>query len=228
MNNIGLYIMVGLIFLGLMIPDAVKKLKSFDNIVSVKGLCEKEVMADKAIWPLTFKIGDDKLEELSAQISKQTQIVKDYLIAGGISEDEITVAPAKISDKFTQEYGGNDRQFRYVATCAVTVCTADVQKVLNLMSTQTQLIGKGLALSNEWDNQPQFKFEGLNEIKPEMIEEANLNAREVAQKFANDCGSRLGKIKDAAQGTFSIEDRDSNTPSIKKVRVVTYVTYYLR
>ena len=73
-----------------------------------------------------------------------------------------------------------------------------------------------------------FKFEGLNEIKPGMIEEATKNAREVGEKFAKDSGSRLGKIKTANQGTFSITDRDSNTPEIKKVRVVTSVTYYLK
>jgi hypothetical protein len=72
-----------------------------------------------------------------------------------------------------------------------------------------------------------FLFEGLNDIKPEMIEEATKNAREVAQKFADDSGSKLGKIRTASQGYFSIDDRDSNTPSIKKVRVVTNVDYYL-
>ena len=60
-----------------------------------------------------------------------------------------------------------------------------------------------------------------------MIEEATKNAREVAQKFADDSGSKLGKIREANQGYFTIEDRDSNTPNIKKVRVVTNVTYYL-
>ena len=74
----------------------------------------------------------------------------------------------------------------------------------------------------------EFKYEGLNAIKPQMIEEATKNAREAAEKFAKDSDSRLGKIKTANQGTFTIENRDSNTPYIKKIRAVTSVTYYLK
>ena len=111
----------------------------------------------------------------------------------------------------------------------ITACTRKIDKVLTLMSKQSELLKKGVVTGgNTWDNPVQFKYEGLNEIKPEMIEEATKNAREVADKFAKDSGSKLGKIKTASQGTFTIEDRDSNTPEIKKIRVVTSVTYYLK
>jgi hypothetical protein len=104
-----------------------------------------------------------------------------------------------------------------------------VELVRKLMQQQTTLLKKGISLTeNAWENPVQFKFEGLNEIKPEMIEEATVNARAAAQKFAKDSGSKLGKIKSANQGTFTIADRDSNTPYIKTVRVVTSVTYYLK
>lgn len=224
----GLYIMVGLIFLGLMLPGAVNKYKSFDNTVSVKGLCEREVKADRAIWPMIYKVASNDLEQVYTQIEAQAGLIREFLKAGGIEDGEITMAPPKVNDKYAQDYGNNDRQYRYIATCTITVCTDKVDEVLKLMASQSALIKKGIALTTEWDTQTQFKFEGLNSVKPAMIEEATRNAREVAQKFADDSGSRLGRIKDAAQGTFSIEDRDSSTPSVKKVRVVTYVTYYLR
>ena len=112
----------------------------------------------------------------------------------------------------------------------ITVCTQDVDKVLALMSRQQELLKKGIVVgsANQWENPVEFKYEGLNAIKPQMIEEATRNAREAAQKFAKDSGSRLGKIRTANQGTFTIENRDSNTPYIKRVRVVTSVTYYLK
>ena len=111
----------------------------------------------------------------------------------------------------------------------ITVCTSDVDAVLTLMSRQSELLKKGIVTggANQWENPVEFKYEGLNGIKPEMIEEATMNAREAAEKFAKDSDSRLGKIKTASQGTFTIENRDSNTPYIKKVRVVTSVVYYL-
>jgi uncharacterized protein len=60
-----------------------------------------------------------------------------------------------------------------------------------------------------------------------MVEEATTKAREVAEKFAKDSKSKLGKIKKASQGQFSINNRDKNNPHIKKIRVVSTVEYYL-
>ncbi len=226
----GLFIMIGLIFLGLMLPKAVSDFRSFDRTVAVKGLCEREVKADKVIWPLVFKVVGNDIQTVYSDINRNNAIIMDFLVKGGISPEEITVSVPTISDKYAQEYGNNDRTFRYLSTNVVTVCTADVDKVLELMNRQTELLKQGIVIGSEnaWSNPVEFKFEGLNEIKPSMIEEATKNAREAAKKFAKDSGSRLGKIKNASQGTFSIENRDSNTPYIKKVRVVSSVTYYLK
>lgn len=225
----GLFIMAGLIVLGLMIPNAVSKYRSFDRVVNVKGLCEKEVTADKVIWPIVYRVMSDDITSVYNQTDTYNEMISDFLEKGGIKESEITIAVPSVSDKYANEYGSNDRAFRYIAKNVVTVCTDNVNAVLSLMSKQSELMKKGLVIvGNDWENPVEFKYEGLNDIKPAMIEEATQNAREAAEKFAKDSGSRLGKIKNANQGTFTIENRDSNTPYIKKVRVVTSVTYYLK
>ena len=225
----GLFIMVGLIVLGLMIPRAVEKYRSYDRVVNVKGLCEMEVKADKVIWPIVYKVMSDNVQSIYSQTDVSNSVIVDFLLAGGITQDEIAVSVPQISDKLANEYGDNNRAFRYIAKNVVTVCTSDVDKVLALMSSQADLLKKGVVVAgNDWENPVEFKYEGLNGIKPQMIEEATKNAREVAEKFAKDSDSKIGKIKTANQGTFSIEARDSNTPYIKKVRVVTSVTYYLK
>ena len=225
----GLAIMVGLIVLGFNIPKAVSDYRSFDRIVNVKGLCEREVKADKVIWPVTFKVVSDDIQSIYSQIDRNNQTIISFLVSGGLSENEISVAVPVISDKYANEYGNNDRTYRYIASSVITVCTDKIDQVLELMSKQSELLKKGIVTGgNTWENQVQFKYEGLNDIKPEMIEEATKNAREVADKFAKDSGRKLGKTKTARQGTFTIEGRDSNTPEVKKVRVVTSVTYYLK
>ena len=225
----GLAIMVGLVVLGLMIPRAVSVYRSYDRTVDVKGLCEREVKADRVIWPITYKVMADDIRSIYSQLDGSVATIKDFLLSGGISEDEISVSVPSVSDKFANEYGENQRTFRYIAKNVVTVCTDKVDLVLALMARQSELLKKGIVTeSNDWENRDEFSYEGLNDIKPEMIEIATMNAREAAQKFAKDSGSRLGKIKTANQGTFSIVDRDSNTPYIKKIRIVTYVTYYLK
>ena len=201
-----------------MFPTAVSKFRNYDRTVNVKGLSEREVMADKVIWPLAFNVVGNDLNGVYAEIDRNISVIKKFLTEGGISESEISVSIPTLSDKYAQEYWNNDRTYLYNSNNDVTECTDNEDTVLALKNPQT----------NAWENQVQFQFEGLNGIKPEMIEDATKNAREAAEKFAKDSGSRLGKIKTASQGTFSISDRDSNTPYIKKVRVVSSVTYYLK
>ena len=224
-----LIIAAAIVLAGLMLPLSVAKLKSYDRTVDVKGLCEREVKADKVIWPITYNVVDDQLANILAQTEDYNGIIMKFLSEGGIKAEEISVSTPKISDKYANEYGNNDRVYRYLCTNIITVCTSDIDAVLALQAKQSDLMKSGITLrSNEWESTTQFSFEALNDIKPEMIEEATANARQAAKKFAQDSGSRLGKIKTATQGTFSIENRDSNTPHLKKVRVVTYVTYYLK
>ena len=109
------------IFLGAMLPKAVKDFRSFDRIVTVKGLCEKEVPADKVIWPLVFKVVGNDISSVYSEINRNTEAIKQFLTDGGISEEEITVAVPVISDKYAQEYGNNDRTYRYLSTNAIQV-----------------------------------------------------------------------------------------------------------
>jgi hypothetical protein len=222
--------MSGLIVLGTMFPLAVKEYRSYERTVNVKGLCEIEVKADKVIWPIVYKVMSDDIQSIYDQTDAGNDVILDFLKSGGISADEITVSVPQISDKLANEYGDNNRAFRYIAKNVITVCSSDVDKVLELMSGQSELLKRGIVTggSNQWENPVEFRYEGLNDIKPGMIEDATKNAREAALKFAKDSDSILGKIRSANQGTFTIEDRDSNTPYIKKVRVVTSVTYYLK
>lgn len=221
-------ILLGLVFLGLMLPHTAKVFRSFERTVSVKGLCEKEVKADKVIWPLVYKVVGNDMDVVYKAIEGEKSSIIEFLNKGGIKAEEISVSLPSVSDKFSENYVDVNRVYRYVASCTITVCSQDVDKVLAVMNRQNELLAKGIVLSTEWDSKPQFTFEGLNEIKPQMIEEATKNARAAADKFAKDSDSKLGKIKTANQGQFSITDRDSNTPQEKKVRVVTSIEYYLK
>ena len=206
----GLFVMIGLVVIGLHMTGAVGKYRSYDRTVNVKGLCEKEVKADKVIWPVVYKVMANDIQSIYDQIDANNEIVMSFLNSGGIKTEEISTAVPAISDKYANEYGSNNRTYRYIATSVLTVCTTDVDAVLDLMSRQSELLKKGVITGgNNWENPVEFKYEGLNAIKPQMIEEATKNAREAAEKFAKDSDSRLGKIKTANQGTFTIENRDA-------------------
>jgi hypothetical protein len=128
----GLFIMIGLIVIGFHISGAVAKYRSYDRTVNVKGLCEKEVKADKVIWPVVYKVMANDIQSVYDQIDANNATVISFLESGGIKTDEISVAVPNISDKYATEYGSNDRTYRYIATGIVTVCTSDVDAVLAL------------------------------------------------------------------------------------------------
>ena len=221
---------IAIIVLGSMLPIAVKDFRAFDRTVTVKGLCEREVEADKVIWPINYRVASNDLSDLTAKMESNRRTIVQFLKDGGIDESEITFSAPKISDKYSQEYVGTDnRRFRYISQNVITVSTEKVSKVQPLTTRVQELLKAGVIVSSEnyWDDNIQYLFEGLNEIKPDMIHEATANARVAAEQFATDSDSKIVKIKTASQGTFSIEDRDATTPQIKRVRVVTSLTYYL-
>lgn len=223
----GICLLAGLMFIGAMLPKAVNDYRGYERVVNVKGLCEREVLADKVIWPLAITVSGDEINSIYQDISSRNAKVKKFLIDGGIPEENITISAATVNDRNNESYNSN-RMYRYIVKDVITVCSNDIETVRGLMSKQNELLKAGIVIDDEnWENQTVFSYESLNDIKPSMIEEATKNAREVGLKFASDSGSKLGKIKEANQGTFSISDRDSNTPWVKKVRVVTNVTYYL-
>ena len=220
---------VGLIVLGFLLNTGINNFTNRDRVVTVKGLAEMEVAADKVIWPLMYKdIGND-METLYTNIQRKNKTIVDFLMSNGISSEEITVAPPEIIDMEAERYINQAIQYRYNATSVITVTSNDVEKIRKLISEQTELLRQGVAITGgDYRYNTLYEFTGLNSIKPTMIEEATKNAREAAEKFALDSGSKLGKIRNASQGQFTISDRDANTPFIKNVRVVTTVNYYLK
>ena len=219
---------VGLALLGVFVYNGINSLAKRDRFVSVRGLAEKEVKADRVIWPLTYKTVGNDLGAVYRDISTANRKIAAFLTRNGIKASDITTGAPQVSDLWTNEYNDNRNRERYNATSVTTVSSSDVDRVRALMTRTGELLSEGIAIApNDYSSQIQFDFTSLNKIKPQMIEQATKNAREAAENFAKDSGSKLGKIKSAQQGLFSIDSRDSNTPYIKEVRVVTTVDYYL-
>jgi len=226
---LGVFLFAGLIGLGYIISNGVMKMKSLERTVSVKGLSEREVPADVAIWPIKFNAVNNDLNELFSDIQNKNHLVLGFLKESGFEDGEISVSVPAIVDRQAQGYSDASKlPFRYSGSSTITVYSRNVEAVRKTMNKAVDLGKKGIAIvGQDYETRTEFLFTKLNDIKPAMIEEATRNARDVAQKFAKDSDSKLGKIKAASQGQFTISDRDSNTPYTKKVRVVSTVEYYL-
>ena len=228
-RSLGVAFVLGMMILGGSLILMISNLKSYDRCVTVKGLCEKEVMADKVIWPIIYKQGGNELGTLYTTVQEMNRTIIEFLKEAGVTDDEITVNAPSILDTRTNLYGERNT-YHYIITAGITVCSNQVDRIVKLQTEQAKLYEKGIpvGMGENWSHPTTYSFTGLNDIKPAMIEEATINARQAAEKFAKDSHSKLGKIKTATQGQFSVSDRDSNTPYIKNVRVVTNVVYYLK
>jgi hypothetical protein len=226
---LGISIGLGIVIAGLSLSRALYQSRVADRFVSVKGLAEKEVDADLAIWPITFRDAGNDLLALQQVADENRKIITEFLTEKGFKAEDINHSAPKITDSYAEGFYGNDevRGPRYRIQKTITLRSSNVELVKQTMEKSGELVTKGIALSEDWENRTEFLFTALNDIKPAMIREATINAREAAETFAQDSGSKIGKIKNATQGFFSITDRDANSPDKKIIRVVTTMEYYL-
>lgn len=228
---LGGLIAVGLVWSGSYLRTVGKIWQESNRIASVKGVAERELKADMALWPVYFRVEAKDLASLQNELQKSEMLTRTFLEQQGFDDAELSLSPMKVNDR--SEYSSNERADanRYTGSAAVVVRTTKVETVREASRHTGDLVSQGVLLSAgmyESGNEPQYEFTGLNDIKPDMIREATANARKAAEQFASDSGSHLGAIKTASQGYFSVDDLDSYTPDIKKVRVVTNIDYTLK
>lgn len=224
----GFLVCIGLLVLGIFIRYGLTHLNDSHRTVAVRGLCEKEVKANKVTWPIVSKEVGNYLPTIFNNLENTNKMIVAFLKANGIEEEEISINPPAVIDLQADRYSYNQNPYRYNVTNVVVVTSSKVDKVNDLIKKQAELLKEGVAVvAGDYQYQTTYEYTDLNVIKPEMIAEATINARVAADKFAEDSGSKVGKIQTASQGQFSIEDRDQYTPYIKRIRVVSSIIYNL-
>ncbi|MBX3041092.1 MAG: SIMPL domain-containing protein [Bdellovibrionaceae bacterium] len=222
-----LLIAVGIVVAGFLMSRAIVTFKEMDRAVEVRGLAERVVDADQAVWTIRYSASSEQLTDVNAKILALQNQVIDFVKQQGFTDAEIQKDVVNMTDKTTQEYG-DSKGPRFVARGGVMVGTKRVQEVTAASQKTDELLKKGIVLSS---SNVSYYFTDLNSIKPAMLQEATKSAREAAQVFAQHADAKVGGIKRATQGLFSInsplEDYDNSTSIKKKVRVVTQVVFYL-
>ena len=162
-------IALGLFFMGLSVKSGLENSLKDERIVSVRGLSERTVPADKVVWPLVYKEVGNDLATLSNEFGLKNKIIVDYLKSKGITDEEISIASPEIIDLQAERYMSQNVIYRYNLTSVITVSSQQVDLVRNLISAQGELLDKGIAIvSGEYDTQVNYLFTGLNDLKPDM------------------------------------------------------------
>jgi hypothetical protein len=242
---LGILLALGLIVGGWELGTQVKATRLGDRYVTVRGLSERNVKSDLAIWPIDYKEAGDDLSSLYSKTEADRKVILQFLNQQGIRPSEIELGVLRVVDTQANEFGGDNRApHRYIVEQQITVMTPRVDQIAAATQKTMYLLQQGIVLNSNQGQELAYKFTGLNSIKPDMITEATRNARAAADRFAADSGSSVGPIRQANQGVFSIlpanSGGDTGEPDqsgsylanadsslMKTIRVVTSVQYYL-
>ena len=223
--KIGISIVMAAVILAVGLANIITPERS----VSVRGLAEREVDADLAVWNMSFSMGENSLESMQKSLLEKTEVIKKYLIKHGLEESDFTVKPAAITDNSLNSYMDQTKiTYKFVAQQTILVRSGKIEAVKSAYADSLELVSAGIAVSQDYDSKVSYEFTKLNDIKPEMIAEATKNARTAAEQFAHDSNSKVGKIKKATQGLFTIDDAAVGLEDKKSVRVVNTVEYLLK
>lgn len=239
---VGISMFVGLAAAGYFIGKGGTRFRSDTRTVTVKGLVEKEVKADQAIWVLRFRRASEDIKDAHAKISSDREATIAFLKNQGFKDEDISRQPTRTIDKLALEYRQNQgiEQFRYVVTSSLVVTTTNIDLVTKALGATEELLRSGVLLDGQREDgtaNPRYLITTFNAMRPQLLAEATKNARLTAQQFASDSGAKVGKIRSANQGVIQIFGTNGNDESSpysptstpgKKVRVVSTFEFELR
>jgi hypothetical protein len=214
----------GLMVLGLCIKSGIDNFTNKDRRVTVKGLSERIVDADKATWTLTVEKSGDELNSLYASLNSDVATIQTFLEENGV-EGKATVKTSTINvnDNLSNAWGEDKPRYHYTTSRSVYVTSPNTQFINKLRCNTDELLDMGVILESDY---AEYEYTQFQQLKPEMMAEAIANAEKTASQFAENSHSTINKIVEAGQGEFSIDDADE--PYKKKVRVVSTITYSLK
>jgi hypothetical protein len=214
-----------------------------ERYVSVKGLAERYVKADLAVWTLSFTATGADISAVSTAIEHDRDLAAAFIAKSGFSDREIVPLTTRVDDQFALATLTGplniEASRRYVITAGFEIRTTKIDAVREASQMTGDLIRQGVVLDGRQTDggaaNPAYLFTRLGDIRPAMLAQATKSARALAQQFATDSNSHLGAIRRASEGVFQVMSRDGEVPNQteerasieKKLRLVTTVDYYL-
>ncbi|KAA6340489.1 hypothetical protein EZS27_011657 [termite gut metagenome] len=220
-------IAVGLIVLGFLIKTGVTN-RDKERVISVQGVAETVITAQKVTWPLLYKESGNDLNYLQYTVIAKNKLIIDYLKANGITDDEIYIIPIEMSDTQTDMQLSSRPYQRYIATSVIIVTSEEMEKVHKLISEQNYFWRQNVAVTNgDSGYKVTYDYADFNSIKTKLAEVAIGNARETADKLANSLKCEVKELKKASQGQFIFVD-NVNIPYKKTLRGEITADFYLK
>ncbi len=211
------YITVGIAALGLIIAtiffgNAIKNRNKADNTISVTGLGSKKFTSDLITWSGSFSKNNFDLKSAYDELAVDKNVIAQYLKSKGVKDNEMVFSAVDIQKNFRSYNDSNGNYVQgefsgYNLTQSVSIESKEVGKIENISRNITEIINRGIEFTS---STPQYFYTKLAEVKQQMIADATKDAKERAEKIADNAGSSLGSLKKATMGVIQITAPNSN------------------
>lgn len=213
------------------------RMQRTDREVTVRGVAQRDVTANRASWNVNYSRSAWSLAEALKLVDADSATIRAFLKTRGFAGPVTEPGSAGISAIAETVKDLQTGRTSYTVSRAIAFSTDDVAGVQRVEGGKDALAQQGLVVDG---THVSYEYTQLDRIKPDMIAAATRDARQAAEKFADDSGSAVGGIRSATQGYFSVSGRESaggedemggsgNTATSpdQRVRVVTTIAYYL-
>lgn len=198
---------IGLALLG----SAIKNRNKAENTISVTGLGTKKFTSDLITWNGSFSRNSFELQSAYNELAADRKIINDYLISKGIKPAEMVFSAVDIQKQFNYTNDGNGNSSQtfagYQLSQTVSIESKEVSKIENISRNITEIINRGIEFTS---SPPNYFYTKLSEVKHQMIAEATKDAKQRAEKIAENAGAKLGHLKKATTGVIQITAPNSN------------------
>ncbi|MCD8538641.1 MAG: SIMPL domain-containing protein [Leadbetterella sp.] len=207
-----LILAVAAVLVALILRDAVINRNRTDKTIAVTGLGTKDFTSDLIVWSGSFSKKNFNLKEAYAELDKDREILKNYLVSKGIPAASIVFSAVNINRDISSEYDSHTGRSRSVfngfnLTQNVQVESQEVDKIEDISRKVSEIINQGVEF---YSNTPEYYYTKLAELKVEMIADATKDANNRAEQIAKNANARLGKLKKASMGVFQIIAQNSS------------------
>ncbi|MDQ0478219.1 SIMPL domain-containing protein [Chryseobacterium sp. MDT2-18] len=192
---------IGLAFLG----SAIKNRNRADNTISVTGLGSNKFTSDLITWSGNFSRNSFELKSAYDELANDKKIIENYLVSKGIPKDKMVFSAVDIQKQFTYTNDSNGSSHQtfagYQLSQTVSINSKEVAKIENLSRNITEIINLGIEFAS---SPPNYFYTKLADVKQQMIADATKDAKQRAEKIAENSGSKLGHLKRATMGVTQI------------------------
>jgi hypothetical protein len=202
---------VALVIAASVLGYQVKQVGGGRESISVKGLAEKPIKADRAEWTISLQVKGATIADALGKLRKERPALDAFLGKAGFEAAVLTESNESAEPNYEQVEGrnGNMRSVQdgHVARQSITINTADIGKILTAARGVVQFEAEGHPVNY---GEPQFLVSNLEDVKMSLIGAAMQNSRARAQEFAKNGGVEVGAMRSASQGAFYILPASAN------------------